>query len=101
MTEHHRGRHRANRHTIRDLHRHGPNLPEAALRVEAEMVLADRAADKAKWAKGFTRRRIIAGAGAVGVASLGTQLVTAQYAYADPATTTRTLVIVFMRGGMD
>jgi uncharacterized protein (DUF1501 family) len=83
------------------LRRHGPNLTEAAIRVEAENVAADLAAEKDRWRRGFTRRRVIAGAGAVGVAALGTQLVTTRYSFADPATNTRTLVIVFMRGGMD
>lgn len=84
-----------------ELRRHGPNLSEAAIRVGAEQVSLELAAAKEQWAKGFTRRRIIAGAGAVGVAALGTQLVTTRYSYADPATNTRTLVVVFMRGGMD
>ncbi len=81
--------------------RHGPNLTEAAIRVHAESVAADLAREKDRWRRGFTRRRVIAGAGAVGVAALGSQLVTTKYAFADPATTNRTLVIIFMRGGMD
>jgi uncharacterized protein (DUF1501 family) len=91
----HRGRHRS------DVRRHGPNLAEAAIRLGAEQVTTDLAAAKERWSKGFTRRRIIAGAGAVGVAALGSQLVTTRYAFADPASNTRTLVVVFLRGGMD
>ncbi|MDT5026851.1 MAG: hypothetical protein QOE61_3277 [Micromonosporaceae bacterium] len=91
----HRGRHR------RDVRRHGPNLTEAAIRLGAEQVTTDLAAAKERWSKGFTRRRIIAGAGAVGVAALGSQLVTTRYAFADPASNTRTLIVVFLRGGMD
>jgi uncharacterized protein (DUF1501 family) len=81
--------------------RHGPNLTEAAFRVQAATVAADLAREKDRWRRGFTRRRVIAGAGAVGVAALGSQLVTTRYAFADPATTNRTLVVIFMRGGMD
>jgi uncharacterized protein (DUF1501 family) len=87
--------------TPAELRRHGPNLTEAALRVEAERVATDLAREKSRWDRGFTRRRVIAGAGAVGVATLGSQLVTTRYSFADPATTTRTLVVVFLRGGMD
>ncbi len=81
--------------------RHGPNAAEAAIRLQAEEVAAALAAQRDKWRKGFTRRRVIAGAGAVGVAALGTQLVTTRVAFGDPATTKRTLVVVFLRGGMD
>jgi uncharacterized protein (DUF1501 family) len=84
-----------------ELARHGPNLAEAALRVEAERTRDALDRERDRWRKGFTRRRVIAGAGAVGVAALGTQLVTTKYAFADPATTNRTLVVVFMRGGQD
>lgn len=84
-----------------ELRRYGPNLTEAAIRVRAEAVQANLAREKDRWRRGFTRRRVIAGAGAVGVAAFGTQLVTSRYAFADPATTNRTMVVVFMRGGMD
>lgn len=84
-----------------ELRRHGPNPTEAAIRLHAQRVQADLAREKDRWRKGFTRRRVIAGAGAVGVAALGTQLVTTKYAFADPAANTRTLVVIFLRGGMD
>lgn len=83
------------------LRRHGPNLAEAAIRVEAERVSTELTTQKDRWRRGFTRRTVIAGAGAVGCAALGTQLVTTRMAFADPATTTRTLVVVFLRGGQD
>jgi uncharacterized protein (DUF1501 family) len=55
-----------------------------------------------QWKGGFTRRRVVAGLGAVGVAALGSQLVTTKVAFAaTPAVDTRTLVVVFLRGGMD
>src|SRR5262245_46069520 len=83
------------------LRRMGPTPTDAAIRLEAERVTSELARDKDKWRKGFTRRRVLAGAGAVGVASLGTQLITTRYSFADPATTTRTLIAIFLRGGMD
>jgi uncharacterized protein (DUF1501 family) len=85
----------------RELSRHGPTLPEAAIRVHADRVTARLAEQRDRWRRGFTRRRVLAGAGAVGVASLATQLTTTRVAFGDPATTRRTLVVVFLRGGMD
>ncbi|GAA1766548.1 DUF1501 domain-containing protein [Luedemannella helvata] len=89
------------RHRAADLRRRGPNLTEAALRVEAEQVCSDLTAQREAWRFGFTRRRVLAGAGAVGVAALGSQLVTTRVAFAAPGTDTRTLVVVFLRGGLD
>jgi uncharacterized protein (DUF1501 family) len=87
--------------TAGELMRYGPNLSEAALRVHAEAVTAELAAQKEKWRHGFTRRRVVAGAGAVGVAAFASQLVTTRVAFGDPATTNRTLVVIFLRGGSD
>jgi uncharacterized protein (DUF1501 family) len=84
-----------------ELARFGPNLPEAAIRVQAEAVALDLQAQRDQWRKGFTRRRVLAGAGAVGVASLANQIATTRVAFGAPSTTTRTLVVVFLRGGMD
>jgi len=84
-----------------NLERYGPNRAEAALRLRAEAVTAELAAQKDKWRFGFTRRRVLAGAGAVGVAALGSQLVTTRVAFGDPATTNRALIAIFLRGGMD
>jgi uncharacterized protein (DUF1501 family) len=50
--------------------------------------------------EGFTRRTFLAGAGKVAVAALGTQLVTARAGYAQ-GSATGTLVVIFLRGGMD
>lgn len=83
------------------LRRMGPTPMDAAVRLEADRVTADLARNRDRWRHGFTRRRVLAGAGAVGVASLATQLVTTRYSFADPGTTTRTLVAIFLRGGMD
>jgi uncharacterized protein (DUF1501 family) len=84
-----------------ELLRHGPNAGEAAVRLQAEQVCTDLTEQRDQWRHGFTRRRLLAGAGAVGVAALGAQLATTRVAFADPATTTRTLVVVFLRGGLD
>jgi uncharacterized protein (DUF1501 family) len=45
-----------------------------------------------------TRRQVLAGAGAAGAAALGSQLVTARAAFGAPG---GTLVVVFLRGGLD
>ncbi|GIJ47570.1 hypothetical protein Val02_44560 [Virgisporangium aliadipatigenens] len=89
-----------NPRTREELLRYGPNEREAALRIHAEAVTSALAAQKESWRHGFTRRRVIAGAGAVGVAALGTQLVTTKVAFGAPADE-RTLVVVMLRGGMD
>jgi uncharacterized protein (DUF1501 family) len=50
--------------------------------------------------EGFTRRAFLAGAGKVAVAALGTQLVTARAGFAQSGGP-GTLVVMFLRGGMD
>lgn len=89
---------------------------EAALRRKAERVTGALAAQREAWRRGFTRRQLLAGLGGLGVASLGDQLVTTRVAFgaapetAAPETaaseaaapeTGRTLVVVFLRGGVD
>ncbi len=76
-------------------------LVEQAAQVQAGLCAQDQA-----WAgeKSWTRRTFLAGAGMVGVAALGSQLVTTRAAYAaTPATaaTTNTLITIFMRGAAD
>jgi uncharacterized protein (DUF1501 family) len=79
-----------------DLARLGPNPAEAALRVRAARVEADR----------VSRRRFLAGgmayacAGAAGVASVGTQLVSTRVSFG-AGSGDGTLVVIFLRGGMD
>ncbi len=90
-----------NPRTGAELDRFGPNRPEAALRVHAERVTAELTAQQRQWDRGFTRRRTLFGVASAGIAALGAQLVTTRVAFADPATTNRTLVVVFLRGGMD
>jgi len=86
--------------TREELLRYGPTEAEAALRFQAEVVTAELAAQKEKWRGGFTRRRIVAGAGAVGVAALGSQLLTAKVAFGAPGDG-NTLIVIMLRGGMD
>jgi uncharacterized protein (DUF1501 family) len=50
--------------------------------------------------EGFTRRQVLAGAGKVAVAALGAQLVTARAGFAQ-GTGTGTLIVLFLRGGVD
>jgi len=88
-------------HTAADLDRYGPTRAEAALRLHAERVTTDLAEQKRAWERGFTRRRTLFGVASAGIAALGAQLVTTRVAFADPATTNRTLVVIFLRGGMD
>lgn len=77
----------------------------ARLERHAATVAADLEAQDRAWDKGFTRRRFIQGVGMVGAAALGTQLVTTRAAYAAPAapgaTTTNSVIVVFLRGGCD
>ncbi len=87
--------------TADELSRYGPTPGDAAVRVHAEQVSAELAAQRQRWRYGFTRRRALFGVAGAGIAALGTQLVTTRVAFADPASTTRSLVVVFLRGGMD
>ncbi|MFC7550623.1 DUF1501 domain-containing protein [Plantactinospora sp. GCM10030261] len=87
--------------TAAELRRHGPTTADAAVRVYAETVTAELAGQRDRWRHGFTRRRVLAGAGAVGVASLAGQVATTRVSFAAPGTGNRTLVVVFLRGGMD
>jgi uncharacterized protein (DUF1501 family) len=80
----------------------GPNASIAAIRAAAEANdIAAQQRDEA-WSHGFNRRTFLKGGLGVGVAALATQLVTTRVAYADPGTVTNgTLVVIFLRGGMD
>jgi uncharacterized protein (DUF1501 family) len=87
-----------------------PRRPEAALRGEAALrrkakrVTRALAAQREAWQGGFTRRRVLAGLGGLGVASLGSQLVTTRVAFGaaqDGTGAGTTLVVIFLRGGVD
>jgi uncharacterized protein (DUF1501 family) len=78
-----------------------------AVEARADAVQSQAAARQRAWQGGSTRRRVLAGVGKVGVAALGAQLVTTRVAFAAPAARAsaaedgRTLVVLFLRGGMD
>src|SRR4051812_34621357 len=76
---------------------------DVAVQRRAEQVSCELQAQDDAWgSSGWTRRRFLAGLGLVGVAALGTQLVTTRAAYAAaPTGTERTLLVVFLRGGAD
>ncbi|MGL4177147.1 MAG: DUF1501 domain-containing protein [Dermatophilaceae bacterium] len=65
----------------------------AATVAEEERARAD------SWSRGFTRRRLLAGGLGVGVAALSAQLSTTRVSFA--AGSTGTLVVIFLRGGLD
>jgi uncharacterized protein (DUF1501 family) len=83
-----------------DVARLGPTPAEGLVRARAARVEADRARRDDAWSRGFTRRRFLAGAGATAVAGLGAQLSTARASFGLQAGG-GTLVVVFLRGGMD
>jgi uncharacterized protein (DUF1501 family) len=88
--------------SFEELRRRGPNLCEAAVRVHAEQVGDELAEQRDRWSKGFTRRRLVQGAGFVGVAALGSQLVTSRVSFAAPGDENKNaLIVIFLRGGMD
>lgn len=82
------------------LSRHGPTPAEAALRRQAERVREALAGQRDAWRAGFTRRRVLGGLGGMGVAALGSQLVTTRVAFGQ-AGSGNTLVVIFLRGGVD
>lgn len=80
----------------------GPTAEDAALRAQAAAVTADAEDREEQWSHGFTRRRLLAGGLGVGVAAMTSQLVTTRISWAAPnASPTGTLIVVFLRGGMD
>ena len=83
-----------------DWRRLGPTTADAAVRAMADVHEIREGGREQAWSKGFTRRRLLAGGMGVGVAAVGSQLVTTRVAYAAGAAT-GTLVVVFLRGGMD
>ncbi|WP_375390120.1 DUF1501 domain-containing protein, partial [uncultured Amnibacterium sp.] len=85
-----------------DWERLGPTRRDAAVRAAAEAQRVATAGRDEAWAGGFNRRTFLKGGLGVGVATLGAQLVTSRvsYAAADEAQS-GTLVVVFLRGGMD
>lgn len=79
-----------------------PRTGDQLLIQQAERVNAELCEQDARWQRGWTRRTFLAGAGMVGVAALGSQLVTSRAAYAAPGTSNgNTLITIFMRGAAD
>lgn len=82
-----------------DWQRLGPTPADAAVRAMAFAVEQDAADREQAWSKGFTRRRLFGAGAGLGVAALASQLVTTRVSYG--ATTSGTMIVVFLRGGMD
>lgn len=85
-----------------DWERLGPTKRDAAIRAAAvaQQVAADER--ESDWAGGFNRRTFLKGGLGVGVAVLGSQLVTSRVSYAAADTPSNgTLVVIFLRGGLD
>lgn len=78
-------------------------VQQHAVQQHADQVQAELCTQDQAWGTGgWSRRRFLAGMGMVGVAALGTQLVTTRVAYAAPTTSTgNTLITVFLRGAAD
>lgn len=84
-----------------DWRRLGPTEADSAIRAEAAAVTAGAENREKSWSKGFTRRRVLAGGLGFGVSALATQLVTTRLSLSASAAETGTLVVIFLRGGMD
>jgi uncharacterized protein (DUF1501 family) len=80
----------------------GPTTRDAAVRAAAMAAENDKQKRTAAWSGGFNRRTFLKAGMGVGVAALGHQLVTSRVSYAAAdALTTGTLVVIFLRGGLD
>jgi uncharacterized protein (DUF1501 family) len=80
----------------------GPTSRDAAIRAAAARTAVDAELRTTQWSKGFNRRTFLKGGMGIGVAALGAQLVTSRVSYAAAdAPSSGTLVVVFLRGGMD
>lgn len=85
-----------------DWQRLGPSPRDSAIRVAAAAQAAAEQDRESAWSGGFNRRAFLKGGLGVGVAALGSQLVTSRVSYAaadEPSS--GTLVVVFLRGGLD
>lgn len=75
---------------------------EAKIRAAAQAQRSQEQERSQAWSKSFNRRRFLAGGLGVGVAALATQLVTSRVSYAAPGEEDQgTLVVIFLRGGLD
>ena len=85
-----------------DWERLGPTKRDAAIRAAAmAQKVAEEERDQ-KWSGGFNRRTFLKGGLGIGVAALGSQLVTSRVSYAAAGEVpSGTLVVIFLRGGLD
>ncbi|MGN6501482.1 MAG: DUF1501 domain-containing protein [Pseudolysinimonas sp.] len=80
----------------------GPTKRDAAIRASAMAAENDKHRRAAEWSNGFNRRTFLKAGMGVGVAVLGHQLVTSRVSYAAAGTPSAgTLIVIFLRGGMD
>lgn len=80
----------------------GPTTRDAAIRAAAAASEKEKHERSAAWSRGFNRRTFLKAGMGVGVAALGSQLVTSRVSYAAADTlSTGTLVVIFLRGGLD
>lgn len=85
-----------------DWERLGPSPRDAMIRAAAQAQRSSAEERDELWSRGFNRRRFLRGGLGVGVAVLGSQLVTSRVSYALPGDeNTGTLVVIFLRGGLD
>ena len=85
-----------------DWERLGPTKRDSAIRAAAVAQQVAAEERESTWAGGFNRRTFLKGGLGVGVAVLGSQLVTSRVSYAAADTpSTGTLVVIFLRGGLD
>lgn len=80
----------------------GPTTRDAVIRAAAAAAEKEKHERSEAWSKGFNRRTFFKAGMGVGVAVLGSQLVTSRVSYAAADTLpSGTMVVIFLRGGMD
>lgn len=85
-----------------DWQRLGPSSFDALVRASAAAQQGQVQQRESAWRHGFNRRRLFANGMGIGVAALGSQLVTSRVSYAAAnEDAVGTLVVIFLRGGID
>ena len=77
-----------------------PPSPDRLVQQRVEQVAEDARLRRDLWGSKLTRRRVLAGMAGAGAATVGTQLVTTRASFGAQAAE-GTLIVVFLRGGMD